>query len=315
MSFENRPNAIFIMGPTGTGKSRLALRLAEVYPIEIISVDSVQVYKDLNVGSAKPSRIHRKKVYHHLIDICELDETYSAARFCEDSRKASLEIGSRGKVPLFVGGTGLYFKSLLHGLSRLPKSDPNIRCQLEKDLQRVGLEELHKKLRALDPVAASRIHKRDTQRIIRALEVCVLSGDTITHLFDTKVQTDMLLKPLKFVLYMEDRNYLRERLRVRFMTMLGNGLINEIAFLRWKRNLTEMPAAFRSVGYRDVWGYLENRLDYPEMVSKAVIASSQLAKRQTTWFKRETNAIRCESSDDDTLFAKITEEIEKAEVF
>ena len=237
MSFENRPNAIFIMGPTGTGKSRVALRLAEIYPIEIISVDSVQVYKDLNVGSAKPSRIHQKRVCHHLIDICELHETYSAARFCEDARKNSLEIRPRGKVPLFVGGTGLYFKSLLHGLSKLPKSDPNIRRELEKDLQRVGLEELHKKLRTLDPVTASRIHKRDTQRIIRAIEVCVLSGDTVTRLLDAKVQKDKFLKPLKFVLYIDDRNYLRERLRVRFMTMLGNGLINEVSFLRWKNNL------------------------------------------------------------------------------
>ena len=315
MSPENNSDVIFIMGPTGTGKSSLALRLSDVYPIEIISVDSVQIYKDLNIGSAKPSRIHKKKVRHHLIDICELDETYSAARFCEDAQKAVLEIRARGKVPLFVGGTGLYFKSFLYGLSRLPKSDPNIRYQLEKDLERVGLEELHKKLRTLDPSAAERIHKRDTQRIMRALEVCLLSGDTITSLFDIKVQKNMLLKPLKFVLYFEDRDYLREYLQERFISMLGNGLINEISFLRWKKNLIEMPAAFRSVGYREVWNYLENRLDYQEMVSKAVVASSQLAKRQTTWFKRESNSIRCESSDEETLFVKIIKEIEKSKIF
>jgi len=311
----DRLNAICIMGPTGTGKSSLALALANTYPVEIVSVDSIQVYRDLNVGSAKPSRIDKRKIPHHLVDICELDEVYSAARFCADAEKVCAEIFSRGFVPLFVGGTGLYFRSFLNGLSELPTGSPTLRAQLQSEVNQFGLEKLHKKLRIVDPLSASRIHPHDKQRIMRALEVPVLSGKTMSSFFEKPLKKNNIVKPIKFVLVDENRNRLRERLRTRFLGMLKGGLINEVLNLKLLKYLKEPPSGIKSVGYIEVWRYLENQLKYDEMVSSALVATWQLAKRQTTWFKRESRAIRLKRSDQNTFLDTMKEEIEKANIF
>ena len=312
---QNRLNAIFLMGATGTGKSAVALRLAKNFPLEIINVDSVQVYKDLHIGSAKPTPFEQRMVPHHLIDICEINEIYSAARFCEDAKKVSSDILSRKKIPLFVGGTGLYFKSFASGLSSLPKSDPDLREQLLLKMRKLGLAKLHEWLTTLDARSAKRINPNDTQRVLRALEVCLLAEKPMSAYLEEGCQGGDLVDPLKFVLFKADRKLLRDHLRERFQQMLNRGLINEVINLTYGRRPEDIPNCLKSVGYKEVLKYLLKELSYDEMIFRASISTGQLAKRQDTWFKREKDGFRLESSNHEALFEKIIQEIEKAGIF
>ncbi len=315
MAKQNNLNAIFLMGSTGTGKSAVALRLAKIYPLEIVSVDSVQVYKELDIGSAKPTPFEQRKVSHHLIDICEVNEIYSAARFCEDAKKVSSDILSRKKLPLFVGGTGLYFKSFASGLSVLPKSDPDLRKQLQLKMRTSGLAKMHEWLRTFDARSAKRINPNDTQRVIRALEVCILTGKPMSALLGVGGGSGGLVDPLKFVLFNTNRNLLRAHLRERFIEMLNRGLINEVINLIYKKSSDDIPSCLKSVGYREVMRYLLEELSYDQMISRAVISTGQLAKRQDTWFRGERDSLRLESDNRKDSFEKIAQEIEKAGIF
>ena len=312
---QNSLNAIFLMGATGTGKSAVAMRLAKTYPLEIVNVDSVQVYKHLDIGSAKPTPFDQRRVPHHLIDVCEVNETYSAARFCKDAKKVSSEIISRKKLPLFVGGTGLYFRSFASGLSALPKSDPDLREQLLLKRRTWGVTKLHELLRTLDARSAKRINPNDKQRVLRALEVCLLAGKPMSALIEEGDQAGGSVDPLKFVLFNADRKLLRDHLRDRFIHMLNRGLINEVINLTYRKLPDDIPRCLKSVGYREVLKYLFKELSYDEMISCATISTGQLAKRQDTWFRGEKDGFRIESSNRKALFEKIVREIEKAGIF
>jgi len=281
---------VFLMGPTASGKTDLAVRLLEKFPFEIISVDSALVYKGMNVGTAKPSPEFLAKAPHHLIDICDPAESYSAARFAEDANHLIQLIENKGKIPLLVGGTGLYFRALQQGLSDLPAADPQIRERLAREAQEIGWAALHSRLATLDPEAAQRINKNDQQRIQRALEVCELTAQPMSALFRQKISYIDRHHVLKLVIAPQDREVLRSRIAQRFETMLDAGLIDEVKQLFQRSDLNLESPAIRSVGYRQVWHYLTGEWDYPQMVERGIIATRQLAKRQLTWLRAEQNA-------------------------
>ena len=281
---------IFLMGPTASGKTDLAVRLLEKFPCEIISVDSALVYRGMDIGTAKPDAELLAKAPHHLIDICDPAESYSAARFAEDARSLIQDIENKGKIPLLVGGTGLYFRALQQGLSDLPSADPSIRERLLREAQEIGWAALHSRLATLDPEAAQRINKNDQQRIQRALEVCELTGQPMSVCFGQKNSPDLPYRVLKLVIAPQDREILRERIAQRFHKMLDAGLIDEVKQLFQRSDLNLESPAIRSVGYRQVWHYLMGEWDYPQMVERGIIATRQLAKRQLTWLRREQDA-------------------------
>ncbi len=281
------------MGPTAAGKTALAVALAQRHPLEIISVDSTQVYRGMDIGSAKPDAETLALAPHRLIDIRDPADPYSAAAFREDARRHVEEIHRRGKIPFLVGGTMLYFRALLQGLSPLPEADPAVRQQLLDEAEARGWAALHRDLAKIDPLAASRIHPNDPQRLQRALEVYRLTGVPLSEL---QAQTLPGLEAThaveKVALIPADRALLHRRIEQRFVQMVHEGLVEEVEGLMARGDLGEHLPSIRSVGYRQVWRYLQGFGDRDEMVERSIVATRQLAKRQLTWLRREPRALR-----------------------
>ncbi len=288
---------IALMGPTGAGKTACALALAREFPLEIISVDSALVYRGLDIGTAKPDPVQQRAVRHHLLDICDPSEPYSAARFRQDAVAAIAGIRARRRVPLLVGGTGLYFRALQHGLTVLPAADPALRCELEATFVGRGEHAMHQRLQQVDPVSAARIHPNDPQRVLRALEIFMLSGRPMSELLAVTAPSAAPFAILNWVIAPRERSALHARLAARFHAMLERGLINEVIGLRAQPALDADTPAMRAVGYRAVWQYLAGELSFEQMVESAVNATRQLAKRQYTWFRAVTDAKWWDSED------------------
>ena len=278
------PPAIFIMGPTASGKTALAMSLMKHLPVELISVDSALIYRGMDIGTAKPTAQELAEAPHRLIDILDPTQAYSAADFRADALREMAEITSRNKIPLLVGGTMLYFKALLEGLSPLPQADATVRERIEKQAAAQGWNALHDQLREIDPVAAMRIHPNDPQRLSRALEVFYISGKTLTEL--TKISGETLpYRVHQFAIAPTRREVIHQRIEERFSQMLSNGFEDEVRTLLARGDLhTDLPS-IRCVGYRQMWSYLSGEFDYDEMVYRGVCATRQLAKRQMTWLR------------------------------
>ncbi|MCI4568843.1 tRNA (adenosine(37)-N6)-dimethylallyltransferase MiaA [Lysobacter sp. CFH 32150] len=295
MTSDKRPLAIAVMGPTASGKSALALEWAERLGGEIVSVDSALVYRGLDIGAAKPDAGERARVPHHLLDLREPWQTYSAAEFANDARAAVDAIVARGKLPILAGGTSLYFHALLHGLSPMPEADPELRAVITAEAKERGWPALHAELAAIDPVAAARIHVTDPQRIQRALEVYRASGRPISEWQRESRQSRLPLRVLKLVLAPHDRGVLHERIARRFDAMLAAGFLDEMQRLRALPQLRavarplDLPA-LRAVGYRQAWEHLDNAATAGEFRDRAIFATRQLAKRQLTWLRGELDA-------------------------
>lgn len=283
-----RKPAIFLMGPTAAGKTDLAIELAGHLPIEIISVDSAMIYRGMDIGTGKPSSELQSEVPHHLMDIRDPWQSYSAADFVKDALQCMDDISKRGRIPCLVGGTMLYFRVLQQGLSPLPTSNPLIRAKLLEEARLQGSEKMHQRLRLIDPETANRIHPNDPQRIQRALEVYEISGRPLSSFF---AESDPIEKGIKeyqlyhFALSPKDRAALHKSIEDRFHQMLEQGLVAEVKSLLELGNLNRELSSMRSVGYRQILGYLAGEYDYDQMVDKAISATRQLAKRQLTWLR------------------------------
>ncbi len=272
------------MGPTASGKTALAIRLRQTLPVELISVDSALVYKGMDIGTAKPDAHELSQAPHRLLDIIDPAQAYSAADFCRDALQAMAEIVAAGRIPLLVGGTMLYFKALLEGLSPLPSADPTIRAEIERQAAEQGWDALHRKLQDIDPVAAQRIHPNDPQRLSRALEVFFISGKTLTELTQTSGEA-LPYQVHQFAIAPASRELLHQRIEQRFHQMLASGFEAEVRALFARGDLhTDMPSV-RCVGYRQMWSYLAGEISYDEMVYRGICATRQLAKRQMTWLR------------------------------
>ncbi len=281
------PPAIFLMGPTATGKTDLAIALCKELPCDIISVDSVMVYRGMDIGSAKPDMATLAAAPHRLIDICDPAEPFSAAQFRQRAMADINEILARGRIPLLVGGTMLYFRALEQGLSALPSSDPAVRTRLETELGEQGLAHLHTRLMRVDPEAAARIHVNDPQRTLRALEVFELSGQPMSTFLQQDIDNHLPCRPIKVALTPADRAALHRRIERRFQIMLEQGFMAEVEALYQRGNLHADLPSMRAVGYRQAWAHLDGQWDYETMVEKGIIATRQFAKRQLTWLKHE----------------------------
>ncbi|WP_167483146.1 tRNA (adenosine(37)-N6)-dimethylallyltransferase MiaA [Alteromonas portus] len=275
---------IAIMGPTASGKTGLALDIAAKVDSEVISVDSALVYKGMDIGTAKPSQDEQAGVVHHLIDIIDPAESYSVSQFVNDTNALIGDILSRGKVPILAGGTMMYFNALINGISPLPKSDEKIRDEITQQAQRLGWSKLHDELRRVDPVSGERIHPNDPQRITRALEVYRSTGKTLTH-WQQQEGEKCPYNIAQFAIAPADRAMLHERIATRFDIMLEQGFEKEVLKLYERSDLHEDLPSIRSVGYRQMWQYLDGQLSYAEMRERGIIATRQLAKRQLTWLR------------------------------
>jgi tRNA dimethylallyltransferase len=287
MSEAPRP-ILVLTGPTGTGKTDIALALAREFPLEIVSVDSAQVYRGLDIGSAKPSADIRAQVPHHLLDLADASQSYSAGQFVRDAIQAIADIESRGKVPLLAGGTMLYLRALTGGIAALPEASAALRAQIDADAARLGWPALHARLAGVDPVAAARIHPNDTQRIQRALEVHAVGGRPISEL-QTATRPALQREFIVAALIPEDRARLHAALERRFALMMDAGLLDEVRALYARGDLTEAHPAIRAVGYRQLWAHLAGSYSLDTAVSRAVAATRQLAKRQMTWLRSMAN--------------------------
>jgi tRNA dimethylallyltransferase len=291
------PPAVFIMGPTASGKTDLAIGLVQNYPFEIISVDSALVYKGMNIGTAKPSAAELSIAPHGLIDILDPSSTYSAANFRQDALTAMNEIHNQGKIPLLVGGTMLYHRSLLYGLSELPPADKAIRLRLNALLLDKGKLYLHQQLQRVDPLSAQRIHPNDPQRVQRALEVYELTGKSLTELQKEHKTESLRWDSYKIIIAPASRAVLRERIALRFHQMIEQGFIDEVNRLYHRGDLDPSMPSMRAVGYRQVWEYLDGKTTKDEMIERGIIATRQFAKRQMTWLKREQDACWINTED------------------
>lgn len=284
-----KPLAVAIMGPTASGKTAAALAIAAAIPSEIISVDSALVYRGMDIGTAKPNADELAAVPHHLIDIIDPLDAYSVAQFRTDTLRLVAEIGARGKLPLLVGGTMMYFKGLNEGLDDLPTADAAVRAQLEDDAARLGWPALHARLRAVDPITADRLAPNDAQRINRALEIYQLSGKPMSSLLSGRGKLDLPFDLLPLALEPSERAVLHARIASRFDQMLGrrddSGLVAEVAALRVRGDLQPNLPSMRCVGYRQAWDYLDGTIDRPALRETGIIATRQLAKRQLTWLR------------------------------
>lgn len=285
-----RPLAIALMGPTASGKTALALDWAAQLDTEVISVDSALVYRRLDIGSAKPDRETLARVRHHLIDVREPHEVYSAADFAADALAAMKALAARGRIPILAGGTGLYFHALLHGLSAMPEADADVREQLHAEALSRGWDALHAELAEHDPQAAARIHRNDPQRIVRALEVLRLSGRPISDWQRSGRPLPFPFRVLKLVLAPADRAVLHERIALRFDAMLAAGFLDEVAGLRADPRLHADLPSMRAVGYRQAWTYLDGGEEAASFRDRAIAATRQLAKRQLTWLRGQLDA-------------------------
>jgi tRNA dimethylallyltransferase len=302
MSGDQVPVAIFLMGPTAAGKTELALALHEHLPVDLISVDSSQVYRGMDVGTAKPTPAQLARAAHRLIDIRDPTESYSAAEFRADAFHEMQDIWRAGRIPLLVGGSMLYFHALEYGLSLLPSADATVRRTLEEEARRVGWPKLHQRLRMLDPQAAQRIHPHDAQRIQRALEIVELTGKPATYWYTRAPRAELPCRLIRVGICPQQRSELHERIRVRFKRMLSQGLVAEVERLRDRDDIGPELPSMRTVGYRQVWEYLTGQVNYNQMTERGVIATRQLAKRQLTWL-RSYRAVHSLDSTDRALVA------------
>ena len=285
-----RPPVLFLMGPTASGKTALAVALTQHLPFKIVSVDSALVYRGMDIGTAKPDADTLHLAPHRLIDILDPAEAYSAGRFRADALSEIAAIQAGGHYPLLVGGTMLYFRALERGLAELPVADPAIRVRLNAELAEYGSTVLHARLALCDPVAAARIHVHDSQRIQRALEVYELTGRSLTELCAQSCDELLPFRVVKLILVPMERQILHERIESRFRSMLEQGFVAEVERLRARGDLDLAKPSMRAVGYRQVWEYLEGRLDHEEMAERAIAATRQFAKRQLTWLRAESGA-------------------------
>ncbi|PHS70365.1 MAG: tRNA (adenosine(37)-N6)-dimethylallyltransferase MiaA [Methylophaga sp.] len=285
------------MGPTAAGKTDLALEIAKRYPVEIISVDSALVYRGMDIGTAKPEAKVLQQYPHHLVDILDPTESYSVGSFRKDALRLIADITARGKVPLLVGGTMLYFKALQQGLADLPSADPVIRQRLEAEVQEYGLEEMHAQLALVDPVSAARIHINDPQRLQRALEVYEITGKSLTELTQNTA-TSLPYRVVKVILSPFNRSVLHQRIALRYQRMMNNHFIEEVASLFDRADCHPNLPSIRAVGYRQVWDYLSGKVDQDEMIEKAIIATRQMAKRQLTWLRAQQDGVWFDSGPD-----------------
>ena len=297
------PAAIFLMGPTASGKTDLAIALRQRLPVELISVDSAMVYRGMDIGTAKPDVATLQQAPHRLIDILDPAEAYSAARFREDALREMAAIRAAGRIPLLVGGTMLYYRALEQGLSPLPEAHPEIRAQLEAEAAEFGWDALHRRLAEVDPAAAQRIHPNDPQRLSRALEVYLISGRPLTELWQQAVDS-LPYRLLKLAVAPPERADLHERIAQRFALMLEQGLVDEVEALYRRGDLHPELPSIRCVGYRQVWQYLAGELSREMMSEKGVVATRQLAKRQFTWLRSEQH-LHWFSSFDGKLLEKV----------
>ncbi len=284
-----RPLAVAIMGPTASGKTAAALAIARERPVEIISVDSALVYREMDIGTAKPSAEELAAVPHHLIDIIDPLDAYSVMQFRNDTLRLVAEIAARGKLPLLVGGTMMYFKGLTDGLDDLPTADAAVRARIDEEAARIGWPGMHAKLRLLDPVTAERLAPADAQRINRALEIIELTGKPMSELLARREKPVLPFELVSFALETPDRSILHQRIALRFDQMLGKsddeGIVAEVARLRARGDLTPNLPSMRCVGYRQSWDYLDGEIDRAALRETGIIATRQLAKRQLTWLR------------------------------
>ena len=302
---QDRPPAILLMGPTATGKTGVALELARRLPVEIISVDSALVYRDMDIGTAKPDRETRSEVRHHLVDIIDPTESYSAAQFHDDALGIMADIVERGRIPLLTGGTMLYFKALREGLSDLPAANEATRLVIDAMATDVGWPAIHRELERIDPATAQRLDPNDSQRIQRAMEIFYLTGKPMSELIATAKPAELPYRLISLALVPGERSVLHERIADRFELMLELGLINEVRELREKYELKPGMPSMRCVGYRQAWQYLDGEFSLGALREKAVAATRQLAKRQLTWL-RSTKEVR----EFDCLAGDLQEQIE-----
>ena len=290
MPIDTRPLAIFLMGPTASGKTALACELSEHFPLDLVSVDSALVYRDMDIGTAKPDRAMLARYPHALVDIRDPARPYSAADFCTDALSVMQQVSQRGRVPLLVGGTGLYFRALQRGLSDLPEADPATRARLAAEARELGWPALHARLAQVDPAAAARISSHDTQRLQRALEVFSLTGRPLSELQRGAPPARFPWRVLKLALLPADRHRLHERIARRFDAMLDEGFLDEVRALRTREDLHPELPSIRAVGYRQAWEYLDGRSDASQFRDRAIFATRQLAKRQITWLRSDHGA-------------------------
>lgn len=304
----NKPLAIFLMGPTASGKTALATRLYKHLPVEVISVDSALIYRGMDIGTAKPTPQELCETPHRLIDILDPSESYSAADFRRDALKEMAEIVAAGRIPLLVGGTMLYYKALLEGLSPLPPADASVRSRIESEAQQYGWSALHARLKDIDPTAAARIHQNDPQRLSRALEVFYISGKTLTELIQTAGET-LPYRVQQFAIAPDSRALLHQRIESRFHQMMAAGFEDEVRRLMARGDLHPGLPSIRCVGYRQIWSYLQGEIDREEAVYRGICATRQLAKRQMTWLRGWSEVEWLDSEQPDSAFERVTRAI------
>jgi tRNA dimethylallyltransferase len=293
----NQPRVLFIMGPTASGKTALAISLYKKYQAKIISVDSALVYQGMDIGTAKPSKAELAEAPHELIDICDPSESYSASRFVTDARALIDEALENNQLPILVGGTMLYFNALVNGLAELPEADPAIRQGLEQVAEEFGWGHLHQRLAAIDPASAKRIEPADSQRIQRAIEVFELTGVPLSEHFKNQAKVALPYPVTSVAIAPTDKALLNQRIEQRFQQMLDAGFLDEVKALKARADLHENLPAIRSVGYRQAWQHLEGKLSYEQMIEKAIIATRQLGKRQRTWLRKWPDLVRLATND------------------
>ncbi len=281
----NLPPAIFLMGPTASGKTGVAVELVQRLPVELISVDSALVFRDMNIGTAKPDAATLARAPHHLIDIIDPTAAYSAAAFSTDALRLMADITARGKIPLLVGGTMLYFKALQEGLSDLPQSDPAVRAALDTEIAQHGIGHMHRQLAEVDAETAARLKPADTQRIQRAMEIYRITGQPMSALIKMQTPHELPYRIIPIALVPSDRAQLHARIATRFKAMLEHGLVDELRGLRKKYPLNPNMTSMRCVGYRQAWQYIDGEISEAELYELGLAATRQLAKRQLTWLR------------------------------
>jgi len=297
---KNQPPVICLMGPTASGKTALAMALHDALPCDIVSVDSALIYHDMDIGTAKPTEEELVNYPHRLINLRDATQSYSAADFCHDALVEIAKIRANNRIPLLVGGTMMYFKSLIEGISPLPQANADIRKDIETQAEQVGWQGMHDELAQVDTEAAQRIHPNDPQRITRALEVFRITGNTLTQL--TQIKGDKLEGDvLQFAITPKERSTLHERIELRYQQMIAQGFEQEVIKLKERGDLHEDLPSIRCVGYRQMWQYLNGEFDRDEMIFRGVCATRQLAKRQLTWLRNWPNLNWLTTENDDNL--------------
>jgi tRNA dimethylallyltransferase len=298
------------MGPTASGKTALAMALCKALPCDIVSVDSALIYRDMDIGTAKPTKEELANYPHRLINLRDASESYSAADFCHDALEQIAQIRANNRIPLLVGGTMMYFKSLIDGISPLPTADSNIRAEIEAEAEELGWQVLHDQLTEIDPISADRIHPNDPQRVTRALEVYRITGNTLTQL--TEIKGDKLAGDvLQLAITPKERSTLHQRIELRYHQMIEQGFEEEVKQLKTRDDLHEDLPSIRCVGYRQMWQYLNGEFDHDEMIFRGVCATRQLAKRQLTWLRNWPD-LHWLNTDDETNLSQVISLLEQS---